>query len=126
MEDKEIRKIICVFENDIPFIYTVRKDNSRDVAATQSIYEMLQAANAAPDGFDNFVAACDAGDNINNSIVGTCGNCLPLIADVLTDLFVDSHFVEYDLKTGFEAMVERLLQEKSPLNHKRAHTKKQR
>ena len=126
MEDKEIRKIICVFENDIPFIYTVRKDNSRDVAATQSIYKMLQAVNAAPDGFDNFVAAYDTGDNINSSIIGTCGNCLALIADVLTELFVDSRFVEHDLKTGFEAMVELFLQEKSPLNHKRAHTKKQR
>lgn len=90
------------------------KDNPHDVAATQSIYEILQAANAAPDGIDNFVAACDAGDNLNNCIIGTCGNCLALMADTLTDFFVDSRFDEQDLKTGFEAMVEQLLKQKKP------------
>lgn len=114
MEKKKVKKIICVFENDIPFIYAVRSGNQKDVAAAQSIYEMLQIANAAPDGIDNFVMACDTEDNIFNSIAGTCGNWLILMADALTDIFVDSRFIGQDLKTGFETMVEKLLQKKKP------------
>ena len=114
MAEKKVKKIICVFEEEAPFIYEVRKDNPHDVAATQSIYEMLQAANAAPDGFDNFVMACKAGDNLNNCIIGTCYNCLILMADALTDLFVDSRFDGQNLKTGFEAITEKLLQKKKP------------
>lgn len=114
MAEKKVKKIICVFEDDIPLIYEVRKDNPHDVAAAQSIYEMLQIANAAPDGIDNFVMECDTEDNIFNSIAGTCDNLLVLMADALTDLFVDSRFIGQDLKTGFEAMVEQLLKEKKP------------
>ncbi len=114
MAEKKVKSIICVCKNDIPFIYTVRKDNPHDMAATQSIYEMLQAANAAPDGIDNFVMACKAGGNLNNCIIGTCYNCLILMADVLTDLFVDSRFDGQNLKTGFESITEKLLQKKKP------------
>ncbi|MCQ4763254.1 hypothetical protein [Cloacibacillus evryensis] len=114
MEEKKIKKIICVFEKEEPFVYTVRSGNPKNVAVTQSIYAMLQTANAAPDGFDNFVVACEAGDTLNSSIIGTCGNCLALMADALTDLFVDSRFDGQDLKICFETMTEQLLKQKKP------------
>lgn len=89
MEEKKIKKIICVFEeNEAPFVYEVRNAEDGDRNAAKIIHSSLRMADKNPEGFDCCVMMSAAGEGNDISFYGKCSNCLALMADTLSDIYV--------------------------------------
>ncbi|MCC8184983.1 hypothetical protein [Cloacibacillus porcorum] len=84
MEDKKIKKVIVVFEDEAPFIYEAKDEDDRKAA--KLIYSALQ--DAARDGsFSAFVLAyktlCSKG---GNGAYGNTDDCFQMMSYTLSDM----------------------------------------
>lgn len=89
MEEKKIKKIICVFEDETPFVYEVSTNCDR--GAAEIIRRALKSAQIdEKKGFTGIVLASTTHTSISNGASGNTHDCLDAIAMALVDLCCSS------------------------------------
>ncbi|WP_288334608.1 hypothetical protein [uncultured Cloacibacillus sp.] len=88
MEEKKIKKVIVVFEDEAPFIYEVMGTDC-DCDAAKTIHLALRSAQIEK-GFTGIVLAYSTPTSIGNGACGDTQDCLDTIVQALVDLCFSS------------------------------------